>query len=108
MKTLLPFGLLILAISFLNTAMALTGNPNLVNEEQADAQMHAPTYQTSDYGSNYYYVQIKGKQQICYNHEKSPVKGVNGVTVNAQIGHTIQKLYCYDANQEYFEKSKVR
>lgn len=57
------------------------------------------TYTTT---SDYYYISVDGKRQVCYREVQSTFAGISPVDLSLKIGSDTVAVHCYDYSPEYF------
>lgn len=82
------------------TKVTISGEPVVVTKSGDFYMLPGSTTYTTK--SDYYYLDVEGKKQVCYREVQSTFAGVDPVDLSLKIGSDTIAVYCYPSTSEYF------
>jgi len=82
------------------TKMTISGEPVVVTQSGTDYVLPGTTTYTTK--SDYYFIDVNGKKQVCYREVQSTFAGINPVDLSLKIGNDTVSVKCYDFSLNYF------
>jgi hypothetical protein len=90
----------ILADTTTVTKVTISGEPVVVTKSGDMYTLPGSTTYTTK--SDYYYLDVEGKKQVCYREVQSTFSGVNPVDLSIKIGNDVVTVHCYAYSPDYF------